>query len=136
MPPRKRSIDEIASLQEPPLDAGQRDHFLTGVALFNHGKYWHAHEAWEAAWLPMGDDPADDAEIFFRALIQLASGLHLKRSGRYKGARSQFAKASGKFAVMPGLFLGMDTVGLRIFAEHQLAHFDKNFTCLLKLREL
>ncbi len=134
MPPRKRDVDEVRSLSEPTLDPQQHEHFLAGVALFNRGKYWHAHEAWEAAWLPMGDGPEDDGEIFFRALIQLASGLHLKRSGRYKGARSQFAKAGGKFAVMPKLFLGMDTVGLRIFAEHQLARFNENFTCLLRLR--
>ncbi|MBE0645809.1 MAG: DUF309 domain-containing protein [Bacteroidetes bacterium] len=134
MPPRKREVEELRSLKEPTLDSHQRENFLKGVALFNQGKYWHAHEAWEAAWLPMGDGPEDDGEIFFRALIQLASGLHLKKCGRYHGARNHFSKAGSKFAVMPGVFLGLDTVALRIFSAHQLSHFDQNFTCLLRLR--
>jgi uncharacterized protein len=135
MPPRKRDVDEIRALPEPRLNAEQRAHYLRGVALFNNGKYWHAHECWEAAWLPMGNDPEDDGEIFFRALIQLASGLHLKRCGRHAGARSHFAKAADKFSVMPAVYMGLDVVSLKIFARYQLAHFGRNFTCLLRLRE-
>lgn len=135
MPPRKRTNDEIRNPVEPRLDNEQRDNFLHGVALFNAGRYWHAHEAWEAAWLPMGDDREDDGEIFFRALIQLASGLHLKRKGRYAGAKNQLNKAATKFAVLPARYLGLDSIALRIFASHQLAHFNENFTCLLPLRK-
>ena len=135
MPPHKRSTEEIGELAEPRFTVEQRAHFLDGVALFNRGRYWHAHESWEAAWLPMGDGPEDDGEMFLRALIQLASGLHLKRSGRYGGARSHFAKAAEKFAVMPARYLGLATVSLKVFARHQLARFDSDFTCLLRLRE-
>lgn len=135
MPPYKRGVGDIASPAEPRFDARQRAHYVHGIALFNSGRYWHAHESWEAAWLPMGDGSEDDGEIFLRALIQLASGLHLKRSGRYGGAKSHFAKAAEKFAVMPGRYLGLDTVSLRIFARHQLAHFQSDFTLLLRLRE-
>ncbi|MFZ1729068.1 MAG: DUF309 domain-containing protein [Bacteroidota bacterium] len=134
MPPHKRDIENIFELREPSLDRLQEENYHKGIDLFNEGKYWHAHEAWEAAWLPMGNDAGDDGEIFFRALIQLASGLHLKRSGRYKGARSQFNKAAEKFAVMPPVFMGIDTISLRIFARYQLSHFNQNFTCLLRMK--
>lgn len=134
MPPRKRDIAEIRMLSEPALDSRQEEQYRRGIALFNAGMYWHAHEAWEAAWLPMGDGAEDDAEIFFRALIQLASGLHLKRTGRHAGARSLFGKAAQKFTVMPAMFMGLDTVALRIFARHQISHFDQDFTCLLRFR--
>ena len=135
MPPRKRGAEEIRALPEPRLDAEQRAQYLRGIALFNEGRYWHAHESWEAAWLPMGDAPEDDGEIFFRALIQLASGLHLKRCGRYAGSRSHFAKAAEKFAVMPAAYMGLDVLSMKIFARYQLAHFGRNLTCLLRLRE-
>ncbi len=134
MPPRKRDVEEIIDLQEPAFDVEQQTNYLKGIALFNRGMYWHAHEAWEAAWIRMGNDRKDDGEIFFRALIQLASGLHLKRGGRYNGARSHFTKAGKKFAVMPPVFLGLDTIAMRIFARHQLTHFSQNFTCLLRLK--
>lgn len=116
------------------MDSVQREHFLEGIAHFNSGRYWHAHEAWEAAWLPMGNAPEDDGEIFFRALIQLASGLHLKRSGRYNGARSHFRKAGEKFAAMPAEFMGLDTISLRIFTRYQSSHFEENFTFLLRVK--
>lgn len=134
MPPRKRTHDEISNPAEPRLSDEQRDNFLHGIALFNAGRYWHAHEAWEATWLPMGNDREDDGEIFFRALIQLASGLHLKRKGRYAGAKNQLDKAAAKFAVLPARYLGLDPISLRIFASYQLAHFNESFTCLLQLR--
>jgi hypothetical protein len=132
LPPRKRDIDEITTLKAPPFSDEQQRAFALGVELFNKRRHWHAHEAWEAAWLPMGDGSEDDAEIFLRALIQLASGLHLKRVGRHKGARSQFAKAGAKFAVVPATFMGLDVVGLRIFSEYQLAHFSESFSCFLR----
>ncbi len=134
MPPRKRAVEEISSLKAPPFSDAQWEDFRHGCALFNRGRYWHAHESWEAAWLPMGDDPEDDAEIFLRALIQLASGLHLKRIGRYKGARNQLAKAESKFSVMPTFFMDMDIAALRVFAAHQREHFSEDFVCLLRSR--
>ena len=135
MPPRKRELEEITSLLPPVLSEQQRRDFQLGIQLFNAGRHWHAHEAWEAAWMPMGNGKEDDAEIFLRALIQLASGLHLKRVGRYKGARSQFTKAHSKFAVVPTWYMGLDVASLRVFAEHQQQHFSENLTCLLRLRE-
>jgi len=80
----------------------------------------------------MGDGAEDDGEIFLRALIQLASGLHLKRGGRYKGARSQLGKAQDKFSCVPVKYLGMDAAALRMFADYNLRYFEKEITCLIR----
>ncbi len=132
MPPRKREVGEITSLDVPDFTDEQWKHFQEGVDLFNSGRHWHAHESWEAAWLPMGDGTRDDAEIFLRALIQLASGLHLKQRGRSKGARSQLLKAKEKFDVCPTFFMGIDCASLRVFAEHQLHRYSDDLICLLR----
>ena len=51
-----------------------------GIALFNTGRYWEAHEAWEQAWLP---DRHGSDRRFYKGLIQIAAGcLHYQRSNR------------------------------------------------------
>jgi len=134
MPPRKRSVEEVVNLVEPDFSPEQLEHFMNGVALFNNGKHWHAHESWEAAWLAMGDGLSDDAEIVIRALIQVASGIHLKRSGRYKGAKHHFEKALPKLHLAPSWFMGIDVAGVRLFAEHQLRHFGQDLSFTLRVR--
>jgi len=51
-----------------------------GIDLFNSGRYWDAHEAWERAWMP--DRKGPDAG-FYKGLIQVAAGcLHFSRHNR------------------------------------------------------
>ena len=51
-----------------------------GVELFNHGRYWDAHEAWEREWTP--DRKGVDSG-FYKGLIQVAAGcLHYTRRNR------------------------------------------------------
>jgi uncharacterized protein len=51
-----------------------------GIDLFNSGRYWDAHEAWEAQWMP--DRKGSDAG-FYKGLIQVAAGcLHYSRHNR------------------------------------------------------
>jgi predicted metal-dependent hydrolase len=51
-----------------------------GIALFNSGSYWEAHEAWERDWMPDRNGP-DSA--FYKGLIQVAAGcLHYTRRNR------------------------------------------------------
>ncbi|GGO32444.1 DUF309 domain-containing protein [Deinococcus humi] len=52
--------------------AADQQAFEEGAALFNQGRWWHAHEAWEGPWLTAaGQDRA-----FLQALILLAAALH------------------------------------------------------------
>jgi predicted metal-dependent hydrolase len=43
-----------------------------GVALFDAGRFFEAHEAWEAAWLV----EAGDVRRMLHGLIQIAAGYH------------------------------------------------------------
>jgi predicted metal-dependent hydrolase len=59
-----------------PMTAGLQ----RGIDLFNSGRYWDAHEAWELEWMP--DRQGPDAG-FYKGLIQVAAGcLHYGRQNR------------------------------------------------------
>jgi predicted metal-dependent hydrolase len=61
-----------------------------GVALFNRGRYFGAHEVWETAWR---DAPAGERG-FLEGLVQLAAGMHLRtRRGGTRGAVHLLAQA-------------------------------------------
>jgi len=51
-----------------------------GIELFNNGRYWEAHEAWEGDWMPDRKGPDSG---FYKGLIQIAAGcLHYTRRNR------------------------------------------------------
>ena len=51
-----------------------------GIELFNSGRYWDAHEAWEGDWMPDRKGPDSG---FYKGLIQVAAGcLHYSRRNR------------------------------------------------------
>ncbi|TMG58086.1 MAG: DUF309 domain-containing protein [Chloroflexi bacterium] len=51
-----------------------------GVELFNSGRYWDAHEAWEREWTHDRKGPDSG---FYKGLIQVAAGcLHYTRHNR------------------------------------------------------
>jgi len=59
-----------------PMSAGLQH----GIDLFNSGRFWDAHEAWEEVWMP--DRKGPDAG-FYKGLIQIAAGcLHYGRHNR------------------------------------------------------
>ena len=63
-----------------------------GVELFNAGRYWDAHEAWERAWTPDRRGPESG---FYKGLIQVAAGcLHYTRHNR-RGAVNKWRSGSG-----------------------------------------
>ncbi|MBW3583673.1 MAG: DUF309 domain-containing protein [Euryarchaeota archaeon] len=59
-----------------------------GIALFDSGRHWHAHEAWEEAW--RGAPPAEQA--FFQGLIHVAAALVHHAKGNPEGFRLQTDK--------------------------------------------
>lgn len=129
MAPRKRRIEEIGALSEPALTEVQREHLREGVELFNAGRYWHAHEAWEQAWLAMPEGPAGDAEIILRGLIQLAAAQHLLGDGRRDGAASNLRKAHEKLALAPSRYMGIEVAPLLRFIQDQRERLDPEARC-------
>jgi len=78
----------------------KRDHFQEGIDLFNAGRFFECHEAWESVWnRSEGDDKAA-----IQGLIQAAVAiLHLERGNR-EGAESLYAKARAKLDPLPDNF--------------------------------
>lgn len=65
--------------------------FKHGLDLFNSGRYWDAHEAWEREWMP--DRKGPDAG-FYKGLIQVAAGcLHYTRHNR-RGAVNKWTSGA------------------------------------------
>lgn len=72
---------------------------------FNAGRFFPAHEAWEAAWKQARD--TGDAE-FFKGLSQLGAGYtHLLR-GNSHGAVTLMRRASGRVRRYPAGHRGVD----------------------------
>jgi len=70
--------------------------FLRGVALFDAGYYWEAHEAWEGLWHAEGRRGAT-ADVL-KGLIKLAAAGIKVREGREQGVRTHARRAAESFA--------------------------------------
>ena len=78
-----------------------------GIELFNSGRYWDAHEAWEHEWMPDRKGPESG---FYKGLIQVAAGcLHYQRRNR-RGAVNKWTSGARYLRAYPpehrGLNLG------------------------------
>lgn len=95
--------------------------FREGLALFNQGRFFDCHEAWEVVW-----KQAEGAErLLVQGLIQVAVALlHVER-GNLRGARSVYAKACAKLDPLPSdlmeIALEEFRVALRDFFNDALA---------------
>ena len=97
--------------------AHDMDGLLEGIALFNRGEFWDAHEAWEGVWagLPKGSDE----RRFYQGLIQLAAAfLHRERARATpeRSARAALRCYRSGMAKLDGLAdvtFGVDLAALR-----------------------
>jgi predicted metal-dependent hydrolase len=60
--------------------------YLQGIAQFNDGRFFEAHELWEGVWT----DCVDESRTFYQGLIQVAVCLHHFGNGNTRGARKLF----------------------------------------------
>ena len=81
------------------------DRFLKGIEEFNRQYFFEAHDVWEELWM----DTAESHRLFYQGLIQTAVGFYHLSNGNYRGACSQFAKASSKLEQYLPEFHGIDT---------------------------
>lgn len=72
-PPKRKPgeipVDPVKVLALSSEDWAEVEH---GIGLFNAGRFWHAHEAWELVW----QRQEEDERLFFQGLIQLAAAYH------------------------------------------------------------
>lgn len=87
--------------------------FADGVRLFNAGRFYEAHEAFEALLDPM---EADQRWELLVALIQVAVGYHKWTSG-HPGAARMLGLGHDKLAAFPDEAWGVDVGALRARAE-------------------
>ena len=120
--PRK-SLSEInrAALTAICLTAEEIQHMAHGVALFNEGKYWHAHEAWEKIW----QEHAEDGRFFFQGLIQLAAAFHQFQRQIFRGFAIHSLQAREKLILFPANFLGVDLTSLISAVDSNLLLIDQ-----------
>jgi dTDP-4-amino-4,6-dideoxygalactose transaminase len=74
-----------------------------GIALFNAGSFFDAHEVLEDVWRELSGPEKD----FLQAVIQVAVGLHHYSTGNLVGARSLLARSSRKLADYPAAYCGI-----------------------------
>ena len=84
----------------PEYDPRYRD----GVALFNRGDYFEAHEVWEDLWR---DCPAGDRR-FYQGLIQAAVAVYHAGNGNARGARRLFLSGRRYLSSYPQCHLGLN----------------------------
>ncbi len=79
--------------------------YLRGIELFNEGRYFECHEAWETVWLR-----AEGVEHeFLHSMIQIAVALLHRERGNRKGAVSVYERARRKLKSSPKLVMQLDT---------------------------
>ena len=114
--PQKKKPEEIKQkpLRELELSPEDWEEFERGVNLFNSGKFWHAHEAWELVW----QRHSEDERLFFQGLIQLAAAYHhLITKQSYRGLMNNFDKAYSKLEVFQPEYVGVFVMPLLRFIE-------------------
>lgn len=79
-----------------------------GLAEFNAGRHWHAHEAWEHLWLGLeGDD-----KVFVQGLIMAAAMLHQYGRGVVRGVENHWANVQARLPQHAPQKWGIDVDGL------------------------
>lgn len=80
-----------------------------GVALFNAGRFFEAHEAWEEAWVR----ESGPRRLLLQGLILVAAGWLKRDAGNARGAWTLFSRALDRLQSLPSHCEGVDVSGLR-----------------------
>ena len=95
----------------------QADFYEEGIDIFNEGRFFECHEAWEEIWKRSDGE----VKLFYQGLIQAAVAILHAQRGNLEGARSLYEKASTKLDKIPhehmGLAVGELRIELREFIE-------------------
>lgn len=100
---------------EPVHDPAASPLLSEGIDLFNAGKHWHAHEAWEQLWLGL----EGDEKRFVQGLIMAAAMLHQYKRGVVRGVVNHHQNVLERVSAHAPERWGIDVQGLLA----QLARF-------------
>jgi len=79
-----------------------------GVAQFNTGQFFVAHEIWEALW----DETVGPEKTLLRGLVQIAAGYAKVESGVGSGALKLLTRGVEEVRLFLPASIGLDLVGL------------------------
>ncbi|MGH9500336.1 MAG: DUF309 domain-containing protein [Terriglobales bacterium] len=94
--------------------------YLRGIALFNQGKFFDAHEVLEDVWRAA---PHEEKKIW-QGLVQVAVALHHYSTGNRLGMRSVLVRAMQNLAGHPPQFYGIQVSPLLKSLARWLEAFD------------
>lgn len=95
----------------------QTDWLDVGVEHFNEGRFWHAHEDWEALWISLKGNASQELIDGVQGIIQVAAMLLNHQRKKARGVVSLWTKSSAKLRpVIDGLF-GLDIASLYVDSE-------------------
>jgi hypothetical protein len=86
---------------------------LEGIAQFNAGAYYKAHDSLEAAWVA-DQGPGRD---LYRAMLQIGIAYHQIERGNYRGAVKMLLRVRQWLEPLPDVCRGVDVARLREDAE-------------------
>ena len=100
----------VSRVLHPDLSLDERSRlFQEGIDLFNQGRFFAAHEAWEEIWRSTTPEPRD----LFQGLIQIAAALHQYLDlHRNEAPRRTLAKARRRLEPYAPIALGIDIAEL------------------------
>jgi predicted metal-dependent hydrolase len=124
IPKKPLSSIDLTALVPFDLTTGEEAHLTHGIALFNSGKFWHAHEAWEAIWM----NHPEDGRFFIQGLIQLAAAYHQLRKKVYRGVVIHLKQAQERLKLFPPDFLGIDVPPILEVIDASLAAIEARTT--------
>ena len=96
-------------------DADER--FAQGIAQFNRGEFFNAHETWEEIWLTA---PEPD-KTFLQGIIQVAAAFHHFQRDNRAGAESLLRTGFEKIGPFPDDYRGLRLAQLRAAIQEWLA---------------
>ena len=80
-----------------------------GLRCYRNGKFFEAHEHWEAVWLRS----AEPEKTFLQALIQTTAAMHHYQRGNFTGTASLLRGALRRLGPYPAEFGGVAVEQLR-----------------------
>lgn len=101
-----------------------RDETPHGVTLFNSGRFFDAHEAFEEVWREVPDHELIRRHL--QGMVQMAVAFHHQSTGNREGARSVLERAIGNLNGAEESFPGLDWEGLRAGLNPWCEYLGKN----------
>ena len=95
----------------------QSDWLDVGIEHFNEGRFWHAHEDWEALWISLKGNASQELIDGVQGFIQVAAMLLNHQRKKARGVVSLWTKSSAKLRPVIGGLFGLDIASLYVDSE-------------------